>query len=133
MCLVAAPTAITSTPVASGSSVPACPTLYDLPRPMFRRTCATASIELIRKGLSMTKMPDGPETCGLGAGIGMTGDRATFRRFGVLAFCPFPHTLGDSHRTGVRAAEGAALEMPYAGFPASWVRIPPCPLFVRGV
>src|SRR5690606_13288188 len=44
---------------------------------------------------------------------------------------PIDGTLSDSHWTGVRAVEGAALEMPYAGFPASWVRIPPCPLSAR--
>ena len=32
-------------------------------------------------------------------------------------------------RTGVRAAEGAALEMPCTALSVPWVRIPPCPLF----
>src|SRR5262245_13861235 len=47
--------AMTSTPAANGSSVPACPVLAP---PAHRRTAATAAIELMRSGLSSTRMPE---------------------------------------------------------------------------
>src|SRR5579863_4438101 len=52
--LVASPSAIGSTPVASGSRVPPCPTFSALRR---RRTFATACAELIPAGLSRTSQP----------------------------------------------------------------------------
>jgi hypothetical protein len=44
---------------------------------------------------------------------------------------PGSATLPDPSRTGVRAVEGAALEMLYTAFVVSGVRISPCPLFER--
>jgi hypothetical protein len=44
---------------------------------------------------------------------------------------PGSATLRDPSRTGVRAVEGAALEMLYTAFVVSGVRISPCPLFER--
>src|SRR6185312_10790755 len=51
---VAWPTQIGSTPVASGSSVPVCPTRF---WPISLRTRATTSCEVIPAGLLMMKMP----------------------------------------------------------------------------
>src|SRR3954468_11381574 len=52
---VARPTSTSSSPVANGSSVPACPTLT--PRPSRRRTKATTSWEVTPAGLSTRRTP----------------------------------------------------------------------------
>src|SRR5260370_25833769 len=52
--LVASPSAIGSTPVASGSSVPPCPAFS---ASSARRTAATARLEVMPGGLSRTSQP----------------------------------------------------------------------------
>src|SRR5690349_13171755 len=52
--LVASPSAIGSTPVASGSSVPPCPAFS---ASSARRTAATARLEVMPRGLSRTSQP----------------------------------------------------------------------------
>src|SRR6516165_4930997 len=56
MVFVASPIAMGSTPVASGSRVPACPTFALV----LRRMSWTTRLELIPSGLSMTSQPCGP-------------------------------------------------------------------------
>src|SRR5208337_2998694 len=56
MVLVASPRAIGSTPVASGSRVPACPAFV----PVARRVSSTTRLELRPRGLSTTSQPCGP-------------------------------------------------------------------------
>src|SRR5579883_1252068 len=65
--LVASPSAIGSTPVASGSSVPPCPAFAASRQ---RRTCPTARLELIPKGLSRTSQPWIGRPCRLAVIVG---------------------------------------------------------------
>jgi len=127
MCFVAGPMAMTSTPLASGSSVPAWPVFAP---PAFRLTNSTTSIEVGPSGLSMTSMPErsGPNVRLVVEGIGGMFGRSTSIVLRPDRVCVIHYLLS---RTGVRVAEGAALEMLCAGFPAPWVRIPPCPLRTR--
>src|SRR5579885_1125510 len=79
---VASPKASGNTPVASGSSVPACPTFA----PVARFTAATTRAEVGPYGLSMISQPCGPGVLGLaiavGIGMQVAFDLRTRQQFG---------------------------------------------------
>src|SRR6516164_9550443 len=76
MVFVASPIAMGSTPVASGSRVPACPTFALV----LRRMSWTTRLELIPSGLSTTSQPFGPLSTAMAFVLGLNG-------FGVEIAC----------------------------------------------
>src|SRR5690348_6715482 len=67
MVLVASPRAIGKTPVASGSSVPACPAF----EPVRRRTTSTTRLEVRPSGLSTTSQPSTPPLIPIASALGV--------------------------------------------------------------
>src|SRR5918911_2736929 len=96
MVLVASPSAIGSTPVASGSSVPACPALA----PTLRRSFSTTRLEVIPAGLSITSQPF-VDARALGASPGFVA----VLRTGVEI--PLDRRAGEQRGDALGALEGA--------------------------